>query len=68
MYDLLLAPGVKKGSKGVLENIPGKSPGKTFVIELIFSIFENLQIGKYAEYCISSNKRRPLASTNSFKI
>ena len=32
-------------------------PRKTFVTELIFNIFADLQVGKYAEYHISSNKR-----------
>ena len=37
-------------------NISRKISRKTFVAELIFSIFANLEVGKYAEYCISSNK------------
>ena len=58
MYDLLIPTDVK-GLKGVLEkNIPRKISRKTFVIELIFSIFANLQVDKYAENCISSNKHQ----------
>ena len=33
--------------------------------ELIFSIFANLQVGKYAEYCISSNKHLALNKHHS---
>ena len=48
----------------------------TFVTELVFGIFANLQVGEYVKYCISlnkdqdSNKCHPLISTapNSFKI
>ena len=36
-------------------NIFRKFLKKTFKTELIFSIFANLQVGKYAEYRISSN-------------
>ena len=50
MYDLLLPLGIK-GLKGVLKRFLEK-----FVTELIFSIFPNLQVDKFAEYCIFSNK------------
>ena len=51
-----------------------KIPRKTFMAAFIFNIFANLQVDKYAEYCISSNKcwasnkHLPLISTvpNSF--
>ena len=31
---------------------------KSFVTGLIFSIFTSLQVGKYAGFCMFSNKRR----------
>ena len=51
MYELSSPPGVK-GLKGLKNSL------KKFVTQLIFSIFTNLQVGKYAEYCISSNKHQ----------
>ena len=67
--DLVLMGGFSKKNQdggGTPQATPPPTP--TLWETLILSIFANIQVGKHAEYCISSNKGHPLISAASSVI
>ena len=68
--ELVLMGGFSKKNQdggGVPHKAPPPPPPPTPTLweTLILSIFANIQVGKHAEYCISSNKGHPLISAAS---